>query len=90
MISVFLQLDDFRESKIRRFHSTSQRTILLTVIPLIDAHCKMNVFIRLDNWPYNKIKLVLMLKFPVLKTNGEQRKVWRKNALKMLYFMISF
>jgi hypothetical protein len=23
MISVFLQLDDFRESKIRRFHSTS-------------------------------------------------------------------
>jgi hypothetical protein len=24
MISVFLQLDDFRELKIRRFHSTSQ------------------------------------------------------------------
>jgi hypothetical protein len=36
MISVFLQLDDFRESKIRRFHSTSLFDVLsLGALPLL-------------------------------------------------------
>jgi hypothetical protein len=84
MISVFLQLDDFRELKIRRFHSTSTKRLRTPALEYQDcwdfSFESVNNFLTVEAWDFRLLRMRLSIK------NMSKIETWVSNCHEFLNF----